>query len=77
MENFLKAMQHRLFWLSWTLPLDKVQPSEVYFIVLDSIILNPIRFTFTEFCFSTGSLTYIERLYLKWLCEMHLLLQEV
>ena len=27
-----------LLWLSWMLPLDKIQPSAVYFTVLDSII---------------------------------------
>ena len=54
MENFLKAMQHMLSWLSRVLLLDQVQPSQVYYTVLGSIILTPLRFTSTELCFSAG-----------------------
>lgn len=54
MENFLKAMQHMLSWLSRVLLLDQVQPSQVYYTVLGSIILTPLRFTSTELCFGAG-----------------------
>ena len=71
MENFLKAMQHMLPWLSKVLLLDQVQPSQVSYTVLGSIILTLLRFTSTELCFSGRSLTDMKRFYLKQQCEMH------